>query len=125
MLSYAMTLIPVVQDSVIGFAPRLPRGTRLGDVVAAGIADYGNCFWSSADHESVSVELLPSRDANQGARITVRINDAVTLRTAWVRVGKITAGAFVPQLFRVEATVNGRHGYLTPEGLELLGFGGQ
>ena len=71
----------------------------------------------------MTIELLPTRDAKQGKQIVVGIDDRVKLTTAFVRVVAITGSAFTPALFRVEATVGGRRGYLTREGLKALGFG--
>jgi hypothetical protein len=118
-----MILVPVVRDSVIRFEPRLPTGARVGDILSRTATDYVNCYWVKTDHESVTVELLPTQDAEQGKHIVVRIDERVEVQTVLIRVAGVKEDTFAPELFRVEATVGGRHGYLTREGLKALGFG--
>ena len=121
--TYGMTLLPVVRDSIIRFQPRLPEGARVGDILSRAATDYVNCYWVRTDHESVTVELLPTGDAEHGERIIVGIDDPVELQTALVRVAAIAKDTFTPELSRVEAIVGQRHGYLTRDGLRALGFG--
>ncbi len=122
-VQYPMALEAHLRDSSITFEPSLPHDAKEGDLLEREIYEV-DCFRPGDAREPTTIELFPSPGATKPDRLVLHPSDAVTFKSAILRLQRALDGSLVPRLFRLGIEVSGRHGYVTLGSLRSAGFAG-